>query len=61
MALRGNARRADRTYLNWRAYKRVRGRVRFIYIGRDWNREALAKFREEAGGIERQVGHLGVL
>ena len=55
MALRGSAPRADRTYLYWRAYKRVRGRVRFIYVVRDWNREALAMFREEAEGIVPEV------
>lgn len=48
-------RRGERTYHYWRAYKRVGGRVRAIYIGRDWNRETLAKFKEKVGRIEKQV------
>lgn len=44
--------RNGKTYRYWRAYKRVKGRVRSIYIGRDWNRETLARFREKSLKIE---------
>ena len=44
--------RDGRTYHYWRAYKRVNGRVRSVYIGRDWNRAALARFKEKAQRIE---------
>ena len=45
--------RGESTYRYWRAYKRVRGRVRAIYIGKDWNRETLSKFREKARRLEQ--------
>ncbi len=45
--------RNGRQYRYWRAYKRVGGRVRSIYIGRDWNRESLARFKKKALEIER--------
>jgi len=44
--------RDGNVYHYWRAYKRVSGRTRSIYIGRDWNRETLARFREKAREIE---------
>lgn len=44
--------RNGKVYHYWRAYKRVGGRVRSVYIGRDWNREALGRFREKAARIE---------
>ena len=44
--------RGGKVYQYWRAYKRVGGRTRAIYIGRDWNRETLARFREKAHKIE---------
>jgi hypothetical protein len=48
--------RHGRTYRYWRAYKRLGGRVRSVYIGRDWNRETLARFREKARRVEEEVG-----
>jgi hypothetical protein len=47
--------RAGKVYHYWRAYKRVGGRVRAIYIGRDWNRLTLARFREKASKIEESA------
>jgi hypothetical protein len=45
-------RRGDKIYRYWKAYKRVRGRVRSIHIGREWNRKTLKRFREKALQIE---------
>ena len=44
--------RNGKTYHYWRAYKRIKGRVRSVYIGRDWSRATLAAFRVKVQRVE---------
>jgi hypothetical protein len=39
--------RNGKVYHYWRSYKRIGGRVRSIYIGRDWNRVTPIWFRKK--------------